>query len=71
MKDGPCKEVVLRERPSLDALPILHCWPQDAGRYLTFPCVFTRDPETGARNCGTYRMQVFDGQTAAMHWHIQ
>jgi len=71
VKDGPCKEVVVRDGASLDALPILHCWPQDAGRYITFPCVFTRDPETGARNCGTYRMQVFDGQTAGMHWHIQ
>jgi 4-hydroxy-3-polyprenylbenzoate decarboxylase len=71
VKDGPCKEVIVRENPSLAGIPILQCWPQDAGRYLTFPLVFTKDPETGVRNCGTYRMQVFDERTTAMHWHIQ
>ncbi|MBI3987983.1 MAG: menaquinone biosynthesis decarboxylase, partial [candidate division NC10 bacterium] len=54
---------------SLDFLPIIQCWPQDAGRYITFPLVITKDPETGVRNVGTYRMQVFDGRTTAMHWH--
>ncbi len=71
VKDGPCKEVVVREQPSLTGIPILQCWPQDAGRYITFPLVFTKDPETGVRNCGAYRMQVFDERTTAMHWHIQ
>ena len=71
VKDGPCKEVVLRDDPSLTGLPILQCWPQDAGRYITFPLVFTKDPETGVRNCGTYRMQVYDERTTAMHWHVQ
>ncbi len=71
VKDGPCKEVIVRENPSLAGIPVLQCWPQDAGRYLTFPLVFTKDPETGVRNCGTYRMQVFDERTTAMHWHIQ
>jgi 4-hydroxy-3-polyprenylbenzoate decarboxylase len=70
VRDGPCKEVIVRDNPSLADLPILQCWPQDAGRYITFPLVFTKDPETGIRNCGTYRMQVFDERTTAMHWHI-
>ena len=71
VKDGPCKEIVARDNPSLAGIPILQCWPQDAGRYITFPLVFTKDPETGVRNCGTYRMQIFDERTAGMHWHIQ
>jgi len=70
VRDGPCKEVIVRDGPSLAELPILQCWPQDAGRYITFPLVFTKDPETGIRNCGTYRMQVFDERTTGMHWHI-
>ncbi len=69
VKDGPCKEVVRTADASLDFLPIIQCWPQDAGRYITFPLVITKDPETGIRNVGTYRMQVFDGKTTAMHWH--
>jgi 4-hydroxy-3-polyprenylbenzoate decarboxylase len=68
---GPCQEVVVTDKPSLAELPILQCWPQDAGRYITFPLVFTKDPETGVRNCGTYRMQLFDERTTGMHWHIQ
>ena len=44
------------------------CWPEDGGRYITLPLVFTKDPETGARNIGTYRMQVYDGRTTGMHW---
>jgi len=71
VKDGPCKEVIFRDNPSLAGMPIIQCWPQDAGRYITFPLVFTKDPETGVRNCGTYRMQVFDERTTAMHWHVQ
>ena len=67
VKDGPCQEVVSRDG-SLDELPILKCWPEDGGRYITLPLVFTKDPETGARNIGTYRMQVFDGRTTGMHW---
>ena len=68
VSSGPCKEVVRRANFSLDEFPILHCWPGDAGRFITFPMVFSRSPETGKRNCGVYRMQVFDGQTTAMHW---
>jgi 4-hydroxy-3-polyprenylbenzoate decarboxylase len=65
---GPCKEVIRRKDFSLDEFPILHCWPGDAGRFITLPLVFSRDPTTGKRNCGMYRMQVFDGQTTGMHW---
>jgi len=64
---APCQEVV-RKAGSLDELPILKCWPEDGGRYITLPLVFTKDPETGTRNIGTYRMQVFDGRTTGMHW---
>jgi len=67
VKDAPCQEVVKRDG-SLDELPILKCWPEDGGRYITFPLVITKDPETGTRNTGTYRMQVFDGRTTGMHW---
>jgi 4-hydroxy-3-polyprenylbenzoate decarboxylase len=67
VKDGPCQEVVKKDG-SLDELPILKCWPDDGGRYITLPLVFTKDPETGMRNIGTYRMQVFDGRTTGMHW---
>jgi len=65
--DAPCQEIVDRNA-TLDSLPILKCWPEDGGKYITFPLVFTKDPETGVRNIGTYRMQVFDGRTAGMHW---
>jgi 4-hydroxy-3-polyprenylbenzoate decarboxylase len=58
----------VNEAGTLDELPILTCWPEDGGRFITLPLVFTRDPETGVRNIGTYRMQVFDGRTTGMHW---
>jgi 4-hydroxy-3-polyprenylbenzoate decarboxylase len=70
VKGGPCKEVIIRDNPSLEALPILKTWPMDGGRFITLPMVFTKDPETGTRNCGMYRMQVYDGQTTGMHWHM-
>jgi 4-hydroxy-3-polyprenylbenzoate decarboxylase len=70
VSSGPCQEVV-QQSPSLDAFPILRCWPEDGGRFLTFPCVFTHDPETGRRNCGIYRMQVYDARTTGMHMHFQ
>src|SRR5207249_93362 len=66
--DAPCQEVVETERPSLASLPVLRCWPKDGGRYITLPCVFTRDPSTGTRNVGMYRLQVFDDRTLGMHW---
>ena len=68
---GPCKEVIRRDNFSLDWFPILQCWPMDAGRFITLPCVVTRDPKTGKRNVGMYRMQVYDGHTTGMHWQRQ
>ncbi len=68
---GPCKEVIRTNNFDLNTLPILKCWPQDAGRFITLPCVVTRDPKTGKRNVGMYRMQVYDGQSAGMHWQRQ
>jgi 4-hydroxy-3-polyprenylbenzoate decarboxylase len=77
VSSGPCQEVVHRfaERPTLNELtlrdlPILKCWPKDGGRFITFPNVHTRDPESGARNVGMYRMQVFEDRTTAMHWQV-
>jgi len=71
VRSGPCQEIVKRDHFSLLDFPILQCWPQDGGRYITFPLVFTRNPETGKRNVGVYRMQVFDERTTAMHWQTQ
>jgi 4-hydroxy-3-polyprenylbenzoate decarboxylase len=65
---GPCQEVVLRDGFSLDEIPALYCWPDDGGRFITLPMVFTRNPESGKRNCGMYRMQIYDGRTTGMHW---
>ena len=70
VSDGPAQEIVREKDFSLLEFPILQCWPQDGGRYITFPVVFSRNPETGKRNCGMYRMQVFDERTTAMHWQI-
>jgi 4-hydroxy-3-polyprenylbenzoate decarboxylase len=70
-KDAPCKEVILRDNFDLNAFPILKCWPHDGGRFITLPCVHTRDPRNGKRNIGMYRMQVYDGQTTGMHWQRQ
>jgi 4-hydroxy-3-polyprenylbenzoate decarboxylase len=70
-KDAPCKEVIRRENFDLNYFPILKCWPHDGGRFITLPCVITRDPRTGKRNVGMYRMQVYDGQTTGMHWQRQ
>ncbi len=66
---GPCQEVVATGADvDLGALPALRCWPGDAGRFITLPLVISRDPETGRRNVGTYRMQIYDRATAGMHW---
>jgi len=71
-KDAPCKQVILRGA-DVDVLkfPVLQCWPGDGGRFITLPCVVTRDSKTGKRNVGMYRMQVYDGQTTGMHWQRQ
>ena len=65
---GACQEVVM-EKPNLDKLPILKCWPEDGGRFITLPAIHTKDPNNGIRNIGMYRMQVFDPTMTGMHWH--
>jgi 4-hydroxy-3-polyprenylbenzoate decarboxylase len=70
VRSAPCQEVVEADRPSLGTLPVLRCWPGDAGRFITLPMVFTKDPLNGARNVGMYRLQVFDDRTLGMHWQI-
>jgi 4-hydroxy-3-polyprenylbenzoate decarboxylase len=67
VKDAPCQEVVSNDA-GLDELPILKTWPDDGGPFITLPLVFTRDPETGMRNIGVYRMQVYDRRSTGMHW---
>jgi len=57
--------------PTLLNLPILKCWPLDGGRFITLPCVMTRDPDTGERNVGMYRIQIYDDKTTGMHWQLQ
>ena len=66
---GACQEVVM-EKPDLSKLPVLTCWPHDGGPFITLPVVHTRHPETGVRNIGMYRMQVFSPDTTGMHWHL-
>ncbi|HEX5690999.1 MAG TPA: menaquinone biosynthesis decarboxylase, partial [Roseiflexaceae bacterium] len=68
---APCQEVVLTgDQVDLGRLPILQCWPEDGGRYITLPMVISRDPERGIRNVGMYRIQVYDRKTCGMHWQI-
>ena len=71
VRSGECQEVVREKDFSLGYFPILQCWPQDGGRYITWPMVITKNPETGKRNVGCYRMQVFDERTTGMHWQTQ
>lgn len=69
VKEGACKEVIQRGgNVSLAELPVLHCWPLDGGPFITLPMVFSKNPLTGKRNCGMYRMQVYDQRTTGMHW---
>lgn len=68
VRSGPCQEVVLE--PNLDLLPIQHCWPGDPAPFITLPAVITRDPRTGGRNVGMYRMQKIDATSTFMHWQI-
>jgi 4-hydroxy-3-polyprenylbenzoate decarboxylase len=81
-KDAACKQVIRHLSPEqggpaggegidLTKLPVLTTWPQDGGPFITLPCVVTRDPRSGKRNLGMYRMQVYDGQTTGMHWQRQ
>ena len=71
VKSGKCQEVIKREGEfSLFDFPILKCWEADGGRFITFPMVFTKNPRNGSRNCGMYRMQIYDEKTTGMHWQI-
>ncbi|MBI4313585.1 MAG: menaquinone biosynthesis decarboxylase [Candidatus Omnitrophica bacterium] len=67
---APCQEVVIRDNPILSILPILQCWPDDAGRYITLGSTITRNRQTGRRNVGLYRLQIFDDRTIGMHWQL-
>ncbi|MFW5851088.1 MAG: menaquinone biosynthesis decarboxylase, partial [Bacteroidota bacterium] len=66
---GMCQEVI-HTSPDLSMLPVLQCWPHDGGKFITLPMVITHHPETGVRNVGMYRMQVFDATSTGMHWHL-
>ena len=65
---GACQEVVREDNFSLFDYPVLKCWPEDGGRFITLPLVFSKNPDTGKRNCGMYRLQIFDSRTTGMHW---
>ena len=71
LSSGPCKEVIKKDKFSVLDFPVLQCWPGDAGRFITLPCVVTRDPKTGKRNVGMYRIQIYDEKTTGMHWQRQ
>jgi 4-hydroxy-3-polyprenylbenzoate decarboxylase len=66
---GACQEVVEKD-PDLTTLPVLQCWPEDGGRFITLPLVYTKDPETGVGNIGMYRLQVHDSKSTGMHWQV-
>ncbi|MEO5762320.1 MAG: UbiD family decarboxylase [Vicinamibacteria bacterium] len=68
LKDGPVTEV--REGPNLTKLPVLTCWPEDGGPFVTLPLVLTSDPDGRGTNLGMYRMQIYDAKTTGMHWQI-
>jgi 4-hydroxy-3-polyprenylbenzoate decarboxylase len=75
VREAECQEIVHNigdgtPEFTLSDLPILKCWPKDGGRFITLPNVHTRDPESGARNVGVYRMQIYDERTAGMHWQV-
>ncbi|MEO8148597.1 MAG: menaquinone biosynthesis decarboxylase [Bacteroidia bacterium] len=65
---GECQQVIMKE-PDVTKFPVMKCWPEDGGPFLTLPVIQTRDPNTGIRNVGLYRMQVFEPAMTAMHWH--
>src|SRR5512140_2631293 len=72
VKSGPCKDVILK-KGQFDLtrdLPVCTCWPEDGGPFITLPMVFTKDRHSGKRNCGMYRMQVYDATTTGMHWQL-
>jgi 4-hydroxy-3-polyprenylbenzoate decarboxylase len=71
VRSGACQEIVLRgDEVDLGRLPVQTCWPGDAAPFITLPAVITRDPHTGQRNVGMYRLQVLGPRSTAMHWQI-
>lgn len=68
---GICQEIVMQgDEVDLTKLPVLTCWPEDGGPFVTLPLVFTHDPNTGKRNVGMYRVQLHDRNTCGMHWQM-
>ena len=68
---GPCQEIVLEgDDVDLSVFPIQRCWPGDPAPFITLPAVITKDPRSGVRNLGMYRMQVIDGRSTFMHWQM-
>ncbi len=68
---NPQFSILNSQFPTLRSLPIQKCWPLDGGRFITLPCVVTKDPDTGERNVGMYRIQIYDDRTTGMHWQLQ
>ncbi len=66
---GACQQVVIDTNPDITKLPVITCWPKDGGPFVTLPVIHTKDPNSGARNVGMYRMQVFGPTLTGMHWH--
>ncbi len=68
---APCQEIITTgDDVDLTKLPVLFCWPDDGGPFVTLPVVFTKGLSDGKRNAGMYRMQIYDKNTTGMHWHI-
>lgn len=65
---GECQEVIM-ENPDITKLPVITCWPKDGGPFITLPIIHTKEPNSGIRNVGMYRMQIFGPQLTGMHWH--
>ena len=71
VRHGACQEIVVRgDEVDLGVLPVMTCWPEDAGPFVTLPAVITHDPRTGGRNVGMYRLQVLGPRSTAMHWQL-
>lgn len=66
---GDCQQVIITDQPDITKIPVITCWPNDGGPFVTLPVIHTKDPETKARNVGMYRMQVFGPRLTGMHWH--
>lgn len=67
-KNPRCRQIIVKD-PDINIFPVLKCWPGDGGKFITLPVVISKDPDTGMRNAGMYRMQIFNKNTTAMHWH--